>query len=139
MARTGRPRIRPHPTDPGIIDRITEGLVAGMSLKDVCAQPDMPDMSMVYRECAKNPDFASSITRARELQQDAIIDEITHMADMATPEDVNVVKLQIWARQWRAAKLAPKKYGEKQHVEHSVNEDLAQRIAASRGRSGIED
>lgn len=35
------------------------------------------------------------------------------MADQATPENWQVVKLRIWARQWRAAKLAPRKYGDK--------------------------
>ena len=35
------------------------------------------------------------------------------MADAATPEDWQVVKLRIWARRWRASKLAPKVYGER--------------------------
>jgi hypothetical protein len=35
------------------------------------------------------------------------------LADQATPENWQVVKLRIWARQWRAAKLAPRKYGDK--------------------------
>ena len=34
------------------------------------------------------------------------------MADAATPENYQVVRLQIWARQWNAAKLAPRRYGE---------------------------
>ena len=62
---------------------------------------------------AKDPVFANEIARAREAQQEFIADDIVEMADKANVDDVNVVRLQIWARQWRAAKLAPKKYGDK--------------------------
>ena len=66
---------------------------------------------------ARDPAFKTIIAGAREAQQDAIIESLIDMADNATPETVNVVKLQIWARQWVAAKLAPKKYGDKQAIE----------------------
>ena len=109
----GRPPRRPNPLDPGIVDRICEGLIAGHSLRYVCEPDDMPDQSMVYRAMAKDAEFAAAIARAREIQQEAIIDGTIDLADMATPETVHVAKLQIWARQWRAAKLAPKKWGDR--------------------------
>jgi len=68
---------------------------------------------------AKDEDFRSAIARAREMQQEAEIDRTVDMADNATPEDHQVVKLRIWARQWRAAKLAPKKYGDSTMVKHA--------------------
>jgi hypothetical protein len=110
---TGRPPTRPNPLDPGVVDRIAEGLIEGHSIKKVCEPKDMPDYSMVYRAMAKDPIFATAIARAREAQQEAIIDSTIDLADEATPETVHVAKLQIWARQWRAAKLAPKKWGDK--------------------------
>jgi hypothetical protein len=39
------------------------------------------------------------------------------MADEATAENRQTVRLRIWARQWRAAKLAPKKYGDKTTID----------------------
>ena len=116
-ARLGRPPTRPNPLDPGIVDRICEGLIEGRSMADVCEPEDMPHWTMVYRTMAKDPIFAREIARAREAQQEAIIDETVNLADKATAEDVNVMKLRIWARQWRASKLAPKKYGEKVQTE----------------------
>lgn len=113
MSTKGRPRKRPLPTDPGIAERICESLIAGNSITKTCEPPDMPSVHDVYVEMARNESFRNDIARARELQQEAVIDSTVDMADAATVEDVNVVKLRIWARQWRAAKLAPKKYGER--------------------------
>lgn len=115
--RIGRPPRRPNPLDEGILDRICDGLVEGHSIKKVCEPDDMPHWTMVYRTMAKDPAFANEIARAREAQQEVIADDIVDKADKATEKDYNSVKLQIWARQWRAAKLAPKKYGDKQVTE----------------------
>ena len=117
VAKRGRPPKRPHPLDEGILDRICDGLIGGKSIVEVCAPEDMPHYTMVYRVMAKDEMFAKEIARAREAQQEAIIDETVAMADKATPVDWQVVKMQIWARQWRAAKLAPKKYGDRAQVE----------------------
>ena len=111
--KKGRPPTRPNPLDEGILDRICDGLIEGKSITQVCEPKDMPHWTMVYRTMAKDPVFANEIARAREAQQEFIADDIVEMADKANVDDVNVVRLQIWARQWRAAKLAPKKYGDK--------------------------
>lgn len=60
--------------------------------------------------------FSGAIrARAREEQADGFADEIIDIADSVAPEtgEVAKAKLQIDARKWKAAKLAPKKYGEK--------------------------
>ena len=54
-------------------------------------------------------------------------DQCVRMADEATPEDWQVVKMRIWARQWRASKLAPKKYGDK--VEQTLVGDPERPVA----------
>ena len=88
-----------------------------------CRLPECPSDTAVYRKMAKDQEFAGIIARAREAQQHAIIDQTVDMADKATPENWQVVRLQIWARQWRAAKLAPKVYGEKTHHDVTVATD----------------
>lgn len=82
-------------------------------MAEVCKADDMPAESTVYLKMANDESFRSEIARAREAQQEAEIDRTVDMADAATPDDYQVVKLRIWARQWRAAKLSPKKYGDK--------------------------
>jgi hypothetical protein len=39
------------------------------------------------------------------------------LADSATPENWQVIKLQIWARQWRASRLFPKRWGDRASME----------------------
>lgn len=109
----GRPKIRPSVYDAGMTEAICEGLISGLELSAVCKPETMPSETEVYRTMAKDTEFASAIARARSLQQEAIADECVKLADSATSETKDVVKLRIWARQWRAGKLNPKKYGDK--------------------------
>jgi len=102
--------------DHAVLEEICDRLIAGKSIAQICAADDMPAESTFYVKMGKDEAFRSAIARARELQQEAEIDRTVDMADAATVEDHQVVKLRIWARQWRAAKLAPKKYGDKQLV-----------------------
>lgn len=98
-------------------DRIFDLISTGSSIAEIAGTQGFPVQSTFYRKMADDDEFARFIARAREAQQDHEADYCIELADSATPEDYNVKKLQIWARQWRAAKLAPKKYGEKVHQE----------------------
>lgn len=109
----GRPRLRPRITDEAAVGLLCERLVSGLSMADACLDPRCPTQTDVYVGMAADPVFRSVIVRAREAQQHAIIDETVRMADDATEENWQVVKLRIWARQWRAGKLAPRIYGER--------------------------
>lgn len=93
-------------------------------MHSICALEHMPSTTAVYARMASDDDFGTRIACARAAQQDFEADNIVKMADDADGEDWQVVKLRIWARQWRAAKLAPKKYGDKIDVT-SGNEPLA--------------
>ena len=60
-----------------------------------------------------DPDFASHYSRAREDQADKYADEIVEISDRATVQDAHVARLKVDARKWVAAKLLPKKYGDR--------------------------
>lgn len=96
-----------------VVAEICDRLAGGEGLNEICRDDHMPSDDTVYRKMAKEVDFAVRIARAREAQQDAVPEKIVAMAEAATAEDWQVVKLRIHAYQWRAAKLAPKKYGDK--------------------------
>ena len=135
-------------TNPAVVDELCDRIASGRGIVEVCSDPDMPHDTTVYRHMAKNPEFAARIARAREAQQEAEPDRIVQMAEAATAEDWQVVKLRIWARQWRAAKLAPKKYGEKitaevsgkdgGPIETKATHDLASGVAFLL-RKGVEE
>jgi hypothetical protein len=117
--------------NPKVVKAICDGLALGKSIAEICKAKDMPAESTVYLRMANDPDFRSTIAQAKEAQQDYEIDQIVEMADKATPEDWQVVKLRIWARQWRASKLAPKKYGDK--LEANLNHSGGVRLTVSTG------
>jgi len=101
-----------------LVTDICDHLATGKSVIDIGKLQGYPSTDSIYRQMHRDPEFATAIARAREAQQDHEADKCVQMADEATVEDYNVVKLRIWARQWRAAKLAPKKYGDKVDLNH---------------------
>jgi hypothetical protein len=131
----GRPPVKPSVDDAEAVARLCDLLIGGMSMSEVCARDDCPSRTAVYAKMASDAAFRATIARAREAQQHAIIDETIEMADAATPEDWQVVKLRIWARQWRAAKLAPRTYGNKVEVAGSDENPLTLLIQEVQGRA----
>lgn len=128
---TGRPAVRPSIADAEAVQRVCDRLVSGMSMTEACRPLDAPAECAIYLGMARDPAFATVIAGAREAQQHYQADQTVVMADAATPEDWQVVKLRIWARQWRAGKLAPKVYGERSAVDVSGSLTLEQLVAAS--------
>ena len=101
----------------------------------------MPTYEQLYAAMFRDEAVKTEIARARVAQQDAIVDQIVAMADAATVENHQVVKLRIWARQWQAAKLAPKTYGETMRVDGNVSvnfTDIVAQAAALRRAGGGE-
>lgn len=96
-----------------IVERLCTEIASGRSIREVSAEAWCPSEPTIYRRMAADPAFDEIIGKARAAQQDYEADACVHMADAATPEDWQVVKLRIWARQWRASKLASRRYGDK--------------------------
>lgn len=103
-------------------ERICEMLARGRSMAEICRRKDMPAESTVYKWLAEGGAFSERYARAREEQADGFADEIIDIADSVAPEtgEVAKAKLQIDARKWLAARLAPKKYGDRVDVSAGV-------------------
>jgi len=121
---------RPSEYSEALADSIAERLMDGESLRAICAAVDMPDRKTVMRWQAAHPDFAAKCARARELYADQIFDEMQEVADTGNADDVQRAKLRVSTMQWRASKLAPKKYGER--VEHEHSGDMTFRNAGAK-------
>ena len=114
-----------------IADEICDSLAEGKSMVEICRADHMPNPSTVYRWLEANEAFRNRYARAREDQADTLADEIIDIADDAqndwmerqgddasigwqvNGEHVQRSKLRIESRKWIAAKLKPKKYGER--------------------------
>jgi hypothetical protein len=130
--KPGKPG-RPSDYTPELGDTICDRLADGESLRAICDEDGMPDRRTVLRWLADNVDFAAKYARAREFQADVMDEKILEVANACTPETAQADRVKIGAYQWRAAKLAPKKYSDKQHVEHSGGISLEALIRESQG------
>ena len=104
-----------------IEEAILAGLMSGKSLRRVCAEDDMPDRSTVFRWMASDDEFATKCARARVIQADAIEDDMADIEERTLSGELNpqASRAVLASKQWRAAKLAPKKYGDKLDLNHS--------------------
>ena len=105
-----------------IMERICELLAAGQSMAQICRSKAMPAQSTVYRWIAESAEFSERYAHAREMQADMLADEIIEIAESCEPEAAAVAKAKarIDARKWLAARLAPKKYGDRVDVSAGV-------------------
>lgn len=134
---TPKPIGRPTDYTEAAADLICERLAQGESLRGICRDDAQPALSTVFRWLTLHPEFSEQYARAREEQAEAFADEIvaisdeectTVRADKHSSRDddgegnTEVVfdsvavarnRLRIDARKWVAAKLKPKKYGDK--------------------------
>ena len=65
--------------------------------------------------------LAATIARARDLKADALDDDIAGVVEEIRNGylDANAGRAIIWAHQWRAAKMWPRRYGDKIDHKHS--------------------
>ena len=133
-----------------LILEICERLSRGEPLAQICRDAHMPERTQVYEWINKDEEAAQRIAHARGIGYDAIADDCFVIADESSKdyrltdkglafdaEHVQRSKLRIETRLKLLAKWDPKRYGERQQVEHSGSIDSATTIlAARRQRSG---
>jgi hypothetical protein len=120
--------------DQAIADVICDRLTNGESLRSIALDDAMPAASTVYKWLSQNEQFADQYAHAREAQADTLADEIVDIADdgsndwmereLESGKTIEVVnaehiarsRLRVDARKWVAAKLKPKKYGDRQLI-----------------------
>jgi len=154
---------RPSSFTQEVADTICERLADGESMRAICSEDGMPSTSMVCRWLASNETFREQYARARELQADALFDDVLTIADngrndwmernfgeetrwVENGEAIRRSVLRIDARKWMAGKLQPKKYGDKQQhevtgkdggaiqVEEASSRDLAKAFLSAIGK-----
>lgn len=122
----GRPTKFTQEIAEGICERIAS---SNDGLSKICKEFDVSTVT-VFAWLKDNAEFLNTYTRAREAQADFLADEIIEIADDSRNDTVTIMKgdtaieienkewtsrskLRVEARKWVAAKLKPKKYGDK--------------------------
>ncbi|MDH1475810.1 hypothetical protein N5F13_14975 [Comamonas thiooxydans] len=130
----------------GLCDAICTALAEGESLRSICLRSGMPHIATVMRWLSdpEKRDFCEQYTRAREAQAETLAEELLAIADEAeyepiqdpnTGETLAVAfdktavarnKLRVETRKWLAARMSPKKYGDKLAVGGAADLDPIQ-------------
>jgi len=120
VPKRGRPVIfDPETIWPTILDRIAGGDALSTALKRL---DPAPSYSWAKIQLRNNPDLQAAYRDAIEDRADALADDIIALADSEPPAHLDgparhawvaQLKLRVHARQWVAAKLRPRVYGER--------------------------
>jgi hypothetical protein len=98
---------------PKLAQEICERIAMGEALSAICAEAGMPCAVSVYNWLRIHPDFADLYAQAREVQAHLMFDQMGEIARRVTPETAGASRLAFDILRWQAARLAPKKYGER--------------------------
>lgn len=102
-----------------IANEICERMIEGEEIVKICRDEHMPCRSTVYKWMAEDAHFRTRIACAREGLADHVANKIAELSDNCTAETANADRVKLAALQWRASKLAPKKYSDKHITEVS--------------------
>lgn len=138
---TGRPTIR----NEAKIEEILERVTSGEPLAQVLRTEGMPRPSTFYDWLAADAELAGRFARAREFGADAIAVEALRIADtpiegerrkmsadgleVTTEDMLGHRRLQVETRLKLLAKWDPKRYGDRQQIEHSGKVRLEELVA----------
>lgn len=114
-------------------ETICDRIAAGESLRKICLGDEMPHFITVIRWLGKDQEFASRYAHAREIQAQTFVDKMLDVAEEDPKRNpitgaldsasVAHIRNRIATMQWLAAKLNPKKYGDKLDLNHGGQKD----------------
>ena len=92
----------------------------GETMTDICAEPDMPSLALVYRWRLSRPEFARAVSLAQQVQAERFCDLGWKIAEKVTPEDAYATKIKLEQLRWTAGARAPGRFGRFKAVDSDV-------------------
>lgn len=132
-AAPSRKRGAPTIKTPELLDAIFAGISLGKSARAMCVEVGI-SQRVLWNWLASDEELVRQYLRAKELCVDVYAEEIIEISDdgsrdtyidekgreVTNREVIARTQLRIDARKWYAARLAPKKYGDKLPVTHEA-------------------
>lgn len=109
--------------------RVLERIAAGESVRQICADPGMPERTTVRYWLLNDPQFSAIHARARELQAEAQAERMEEVEEKVISGEIdpNAARVVLGSMQWRTERMAPKRWGSK--VEHAVTGELTHKVS----------
>ncbi len=128
---------------------VIEGIESGLSAKVACKEVGVS--TSWFRKWKGEGENVALYTRAREARADVLAEEIIEIADSEPKTieseygdkvdtgDIQQKRLRVDARKWAAAKMNPKKYGDK--IDHTTDGEKFEgfNVHIIRNREDLED
>ena len=127
---------RPTDYSEDIANKICDLFAMGYSMRQVCKEDGMPVPSTIYLWLSKEQEFSDKYACAKADGQECLVDELSEIADKVLDGtyEPNQARVAADIKKWHITKLAPKKYGDRQVIEHDVTDSMAERIVRARKR-----
>ena len=98
-----------------IADKICQQLMNGVPLARISKDKDMPGLTRIYKEIAKNKEFSNQIQECRRIGAQSYIEQAMDELEHADNRNIMIVREKVGLAKWLASKLIPV-YGDRQEV-----------------------
>ena len=105
-------------------NKICNELMNGMPLARLAKQKDMPSLTRIYKEIAKDKNFLARINEARRIGAQTYIENAMSELETADNRNIMVVREKVQLAKWMASKLIPI-YGDKQEIKQETKIEIA--------------
>lgn len=97
------------------MEGVVRGIKSDKSLREICKAPRMPSEETIYVWMRRWPEFAEEVRQARLIQAHRVHDKMIEAEDAVLNGalDPAAAAVALRSAQWRAARLAPRDYGDK--------------------------
>ena len=102
-----------------LFDEMMVEVMEGRTIREICSGAQRPSMDGFYGWVARDAKLAEQYARAREVSSDGFEADILSLSRQTNPDNATANKAQFEMLRWIMARRAPKRYGDKQTLEHT--------------------
>ena len=107
-----------------IADKICQQLMNGVPLARISKDKDMPGLTRIYKEIAKNKEFSNQIQECRRIGAQSYIEQAMDELEHADNRNIMIVREKVQLAKWMFSKLIPV-YGDKQEIKQETKIEIA--------------
>ena len=107
-----------------ITDKICQQLMNGIPLARISKDKDMPGLTRIYKEIAKNKEFSNQIQECRRIGAQSYIEQAMDELEHADNRNIMIVREKVQLAKWMCSKLIPV-YGDKQEIKQETKIEIA--------------
>ncbi len=133
----GRPPTIPYTPERGLA--VCWQIANGMNLKDIAHANGLPSRVTIWEWLCDEQDFANAYARATEIKARGMFEDLPDLADTATGENAQAVRLQVDTRKWVLSKMLPRIYGDKITADVTLSATLEQLVLKSLERQANDE